>query len=210
LTKIFIVSAPSGSGKSTLLKALLGAVDGLLFSISYTTRDPRGEEKDGVDYNFVSREYFKGVLAQDGFLEWAEVFGDHYYGTHRRFYDEAVARGLDLVLDIDVQGARQLKVKFPDAVSVFVLPPSRQELEKRLRLRGDVSDEVIRRRLRQASKEIRGIGDYDYVIVNRDLPVAEAELIGIVRAERQRLFRMKDEIKPVLETFDERGFEANG
>jgi len=200
MTTVFIVSAPSGSGKSTLVKHLLADVPGLMFSISHTTRQPRGAEVDGQNYHFVSRELFEAMLARDEFLEWAQVFGN-YYGTHRGVLDEACARGQDLVLDIDVQGARQLKAKIPEAVTVFILAPSRQELEHRLRTRSEDPDEVIARRLRDAAEEIRNYNAYDYVLINRELKEAEATLSAIVRAERVRRTRIEDQIRPILETF---------
>ena len=155
MTTIFIISAPSGSGKTTLVAHLLRDVPRLRFSVSYTTREPRGTEKDGENYHFVTREAFEKMLANHEFLESAKVFDRDYYGTHRGILEAARQNGQDLVLDIDVQGARQLKEKFPDAVTIFILPPSRQELEKRLRSRGEDSDEVIARRLGKAADEIR-------------------------------------------------------
>src|SRR4051794_31210440 len=146
----------------------MGTVPDLMFSVSYTTRRPRGLEVDGQNYHFVSREAFQEMLANDEFLESAEVFGN-CYGTHRGILEQAQAAGKDLVLDIDVQGARQLKAKIPAAVSVFILPPSRVVLEQRLRLRSEDREEVIARRLKDAAEEIRRYEDYDYVLINRDL-----------------------------------------
>jgi guanylate kinase len=200
MTNVFIISAPSGSGKSTLVARLLAAVPGLMFSLSYTTRRLRGHEVDGQSYHFVTREVFEEMLARDEFLEWAEVFGN-YYGTHRGILEKARAEGVDLVLDIDVQGARQLKLKVPEAVTVFILAPSRQILEERLRARGEDSGEVIARRLREAAEEIRNYGFYDYVVINSDLAESDAALSAIVRAERVRRTSMEERIRPVLETF---------
>ena len=200
MTTVFIVSAPSGSGKSTLVKRLLAQVSGLVFSVSYTTRKPRGNEVDGESYCFVTREHFQEMVARDEFLEWAEVFGN-FYGTHRRRLDEAQASGKDLVLDIDVQGARQLKDRIPEAVTVFILAPSRQVLEERLRARGEDREEVIERRLREAAGEIRRYNDYDYVLINRDLAESDAVLSAIVSAERVRRTRIEDRIRPILDTF---------
>ena len=200
MTTVFIVSAPSGSGKSTLVSHLLATVRDLMFSVSYTTRQPRGQEVDGESYHFVCREDFEAMLARDEFLEWAQVFGN-YYGTHRGILEDARARQLDLVLDIDVQGARQLKAKIPEAVTVFILAPSREVLEQRLRARGEDRDDVIERRLKDAAKEIRGYEDYDYVLINRELAEAEATLDAIVRAERIRRSRIEDQIRPILDTF---------
>jgi guanylate kinase len=200
MTTIFIISAPSGSGKSTLVKRLLPAIPGLMFSVSYTTRQPRGHEVDGEDYHFVAREDFEAMLGRGEFLESAQVFGN-YYGTHQGILEAARAAGKDLVLDIDVQGARQLKGRIPEAVTVFILAPSRQILEQRLRARGEDRDEVIERRLREAAGEIQRYKDYDYVLINRDLPESDAVLSAIVRAERVRRDRIEDRIKPILETF---------
>jgi guanylate kinase len=200
MTTVFIISAPSGSGKSTLVSHLMAGVPGLMFSISYTTRKPRGAEKDGESYHFVSRPEFEAMVARDEFLEWAEVFGN-YYGTHRGVLEEAQAGGRDLVLDIDVQGARQLVKKIPEAVTVFILAPSRQILERRLRARGEDRDEVIERRLRDAAEEIRRYSDYHYVLINRELAESDAILSSIVRAERARRTRIEEQIRPILESF---------
>jgi guanylate kinase len=200
MTVIFIISAPSGSGKSTLVKRLLADRPGLLFSVSYTTRQPRGHEKNGESYHFVAREDFEGMIARGEFLEWACVFGN-YYGTHLGILEKAQAAGADVVLDIDVQGARQLKDRFPEAVTVFILPPSRKVLEERLRARGEDREEVIERRLKEAAVEIQKYKDYDYVLINRELAESDAVLSAIVRAERIRRDRMEDRIEPILETF---------
>ncbi|HTS62812.1 MAG TPA: guanylate kinase [Candidatus Acidoferrales bacterium] len=201
MTTVFIISAPSGSGKSTLVNHLLADVPNLMFSVSHTTRARRGAEIDGQNYHFVTREQFEAMLARNEFLEWAQVFGN-YYGTHRGILEQACAGGQDLVLDIDVQGARQLKKRIPEAVTVFILAPSRQELEHRLRTRSEDPDEVITRRLKDAAEEIRNYKDYDYVLINRDLAEAEATLGAIVRAERVRRTRIEDQIRPVLDTFE--------
>ena len=200
MTTVFIISAPSGSGKSTLVARLMRSVPGLKFSISYTSRRPRGAEVDGQDYRFVSRADFEAMIARDEFLEWAEVFGN-YYGTHRGILEEARAEGRDLVLDIDVQGARQLKCKIPEAVTVFILAPSRQILEQRLRARSEDREDVMERRLHAAADEIRNYLAYDYVVINRDLAESDATLSAIVRAERVRRTRIEDQIRPILETF---------
>ena len=200
MTGVFIISAPSGSGKSTLVSRLMNIVDGLMFSISYTTRKPRGAEVGGQNYHFVTRSEFEAMIARNEFLEWAEVFGN-YYGTHRGILEEARSRGKDLVLDIDVQGARQLKCQIPEAVTVFILPPSRGILEQRLRARGEDREEVIERRLHAAAEEIRNYQAYDYVVINRNLEESDAILTSIVRAERARRSRIEDRIEPILETF---------
>lgn len=172
-----------------------------MFSISYTTRKPRGAEVEGCNYRFVSREEFEARIANDEFLEWAQVFGN-YYGTHRGILEEARRLGHDLVLDIDVQGARQLKGQIPEAVTVFILAPSRQILEQRLRARGEDREEVIDRRLREAAEEISRYRDYDYVLINSDLDRSDAVMSAIVSAERVRRTRIEDQIRPILETFD--------
>jgi guanylate kinase len=197
---VFIISAPSGSGKSTLTRELLKAVPGLRFSISYTTRPPRGQERDGEDYFFVTREGFEQRLARGEFLEHAEVFGN-YYGTHASELDRAASEGGDLVLDIDVQGARQLKGKIPAAVSIFILAPSREILEQRLRDRSQDSDHVMERRLRDAAEEIRNYSLYDYLLVNREVAASVDILASIVKATRSRRDRMEQQIRPILESF---------
>ena len=200
MTTVFIISAPSGSGKSTLVSRLMNEVEKLTFSVSYTTRAPRGNEVEGEDYCFISRTEFEDRLARDEFLEHAEVFGN-YYGTHVSALQMADNKGLDLVLDIDVQGAAQLKKRIPDAVTIFVLAPSREILEQRLRARSQDSDETIRRRLADAAREIRNYSLYDYVLVNNDLNLAAETLKSIVRAERVKRVRVEEKIRPILETF---------
>jgi guanylate kinase len=200
MTTVFIISAPSGSGKSTLTHRLISEIPNLRFSISYTTRAPRGQEVDGRDYFFISPEEFAKRLAAGEFLEHAEVFGN-YYGTHIGELESAAADGFDLILDIDVQGARQLKEKYPAAVSIFILPPSREVLEQRLRARSQDSEPVIARRLREAAEEIRNYSLYDYVLVNREVEASVGTLTSIVKATRSRRDRMEREIRPILETF---------
>ena len=200
MTTVFIVSAPSGSGKSTLVNRVLDRDPNLLFSISYTTRAPRGEEAQDEHYHFITREEFERRLQDDEFLEHAKVF-ENYYGTSRLYLDRARAEGKDLVLDIDVQGARQLKKRIPDAVSIFILAPSRDILEQRLRARSEDSEAVIERRLRGAAEEIRNYDQYDFVLVNKDLDVSVMRLRSIVEAERIRRVRMEEHIRPILETF---------
>jgi len=202
MTTVFIISAPSGSGKSTLVSRLINTLDGLMFSISYTSRPPRGTEIDGQNYHFVTRRQFEDMIERGEFLEWAQVFGN-YYGTHRGILETARAEGRDLVLDIDVQGARQLKEQIPEAVTIFILPPSREILEQRLRARSEDREEVIERRLRDAAGEIRNYRAYDYVLINRDLCESDAVLGAIVRAERVRRTRIEDQIRPILETFQD-------
>lgn len=200
MTTVFIISAPSGSGKSTLVSRLLSEVNDLTFSVSYTTRKPRSSELAGGAYHFIERAEFEERIARREFLEFADVFGN-YYGTHASALELARQQGKDLVLDIDVQGAGQLKTKLPDAVSIFILPPSRQILERRLRSRSEDPDPVIERRLHDAAREISNYGSYDYVLINDDLEESSLTLAGIVRAERVRRSRVEDQIQPVLETF---------
>ncbi len=201
MTTVFIISAPSGSGKSTLTRELLERVPCLRFSVSYTTREPRGNERDGHEYFFISRQEFDRRVQDGEFLEHAEVFG-HCYGTHISELDRAARDGVDLVLDIDVQGARQLKERIPAAVSIFVLAPSRQILEQRLRTRSQDSEPVIERRLRDAAAEIRDYKLYDYVLVNREVATSVETLVAIVKATRTRRDRMEEHIRPILETFN--------
>ncbi|MGA2961101.1 MAG: guanylate kinase [Candidatus Korobacteraceae bacterium] len=186
---VFIISAPSGSGKSTLVNELRHSVEGLDFSISYTTRAPRGSEQNGREYCYLSRDEFEKMISADLFLEYADVFGN-YYGTARIFLDRAMQRGNDLLLDIDVQGAAQLQAKLPDSISIFVLPPSRRELELRLRRRSseeNVKDPgIIRRRLDTASQEICNYNHYDYILVNDRLEDSIEALKAIVISERLR------------------------
>lgn len=184
---VFILSAPSGAGKSTLAGRLRRLFPDLEFSVSYTTRKPRGNEQHGREYFFISREEFQRMLQRGEFLEHAEVFGNHY-GTARRTVEEALARGHDLLLDIDVQGAEQITRKMPDAVAIFILPPSRQVLEQRLRERSQAesahAEEVIQRRLQTASNEIEKYPRYGYILVNDRLEDSIEQLKAIVVAER--------------------------
>ena len=186
---VFIISAPSGSGKTTLTNELLRLVPDLNFSISYTTREPRGSEQNGREYFFVSRQEFEEMLRNGEFLEQADVFGN-LYGTARRFLEQATRQGKDLLLDIDVQGAQQVKQKMPEAVSIFILPPSRDVLERRLRNRSQAehvtSEEVIRRRLEEAAREIEKYPNYDYILVNDRLDESIDQLKAIVLAERSK------------------------
>lgn len=203
MTIVFIISAPSGSGKSTLVSHLLARDLGLRFSVSYTTRKPRLSDRPGETYNFISRSEFERMAASGEFLEHAEVFGN-YYGTHRDALNQAQSEGKDLILDIDVQGARQLKKRLPEAVSTFILPPSRGILEQRLRARSEDSEQVIQRRLQDAAKEIHNYDQYDYVLVNHQVEESVNMLVAIVKAERCRRIRLEEQIRPILESFKER------
>lgn len=184
---LFIISAPSGSGKSTLVNQIRSLVDNLEFSVSYTTRLPRGSEEEGREYHFTTRETFERMVRDDEFLEHAEVFGN-YYGTARRSLTDAQSHGKDLLLDIDVKGAAQVRRKMPDAVSIFVMPPTPDILATRLRSRsraeGGVREEVIQRRLAEARQEIENYREYSYILVNDILARAEEELSAIVASER--------------------------
>src|SRR5579875_276160 len=202
MTTVFIISAPSGSGKSTLVSGLLESDPKLLFSVSYTTRKPRGSEKPGKNYNYISREDFLERARRGEFLEYAEVFGN-FYGTHRSVLEQAQREGKDLILDIDVQGARQLKESIPEAVTIFVLAPSRDVLEQRLRMRSEDPEPVIQRRLQEAVAEIRNYKQYDYVLINHQVQESIATLAAIVKAERVRRIRMEEKIQPILKSFAE-------
>jgi guanylate kinase len=202
MTNVFIVSAPSGSGKSTLVRWLLQRDKKLLFSVSYTTREQRGKEIPGESYHYITRQAFEERIARGEFLEWAEVFGN-YYGTHRSVLDRAIAEDRDVVLDIDVQGARQLKGSLPEAVSIFILAPSREVLEKRLKARSEDTEAVIQKRLRKAADEIRNYTSYDYVLVNDDLARSTETLAAIVAAERVRRIRVEPVVRSILASFEE-------
>jgi guanylate kinase len=203
LTTVFIISAPSGSGKSTLVSRLLQRDHRLRFSVSYTTRKPRGREKPGESYVFISRAEFEDRIEHREFLEYAEVFGN-YYGTNRNNLEQAYQEGKDLVLDIDIQGARQLKNKIPGAVSIFILAPSRDILEQRLRTRSEDTEEVIQRRLREAAEEIRNYKQYDYILINHRVEESVETLLSIIRAERVRRTRMEEQLRPILATFEQK------
>jgi guanylate kinase len=190
---LFIISAPSGSGKSTLVSQLRTLVEGLEFSISYTTRAPRGSEEDGREYHFTTRAEFERMIAAGDFLEWAEVFGKDYYGTAVSALDHAKKAGKDLLLDIDVQGAKQVMRKMPEAVSIFIMPPSPEILEMRLRHRTvaeeaasktPITEEEIQKRLAAARNELKQMRDYKYALVNDVLEQAVTELRAIVLCER--------------------------
>jgi guanylate kinase len=198
--RILIVSGPSGSGKSTLVQ-MLHALPGLKFSISCTTRPPRATESLGKCYNFLTEAEFKRRLDNDEFLEHACVFGKHWYGTPRQQVEEARREGLDLVLEIDVQGARQVKTKIPEAVLIFIVPPSREDLERRLRDRAQDSDEAVKRRLERARQEIASSSEYDFVVVNDDLERAGREVCAIAIAVRCRRRDNDDRLNEILKTF---------
>ncbi|SLM61186.1 Guanylate kinase [Dickeya aquatica] len=189
---LYIVSAPSGAGKSSLIQALLKTqpLYDTQVSVSHTTRAVRPGEVHGEHYFFVSVDEFKRMIAEEDFLEYAEVFGN-YYGTSRAAIEQVLATGVDVFLDIDWQGARQIRERMPQARSIFILPPSQDELERRLRGRGQDSEEVIARRMKQAVAEMSHYAEYDYLIVNDDFDLALLDLKTIIRAERLRLTRQK-------------------
>jgi len=190
---VFVISAPSGTGKTTLIREILKRVPGLTYSVSYTTRPPRPGEVDGVDYRFVTREQFLEMVKKGEFLEWAEVHGD-LYGTPKGALSPPA--GNDVILDIDPQGARQVKELKPDAVLIFLLPPSLEELERRLRERKKDPEEAIRQRLINAKKELEQIGLYDYTVVNDEVEKALQYLSAIILAERSRTPRVLPEVIP--------------
>jgi len=198
---VYIISAPSGSGKSTLVNELLRLVPNLDFSVSYTTRPPRGSEQNGKQYHFIRRDEFEQMIAANEFLEHADVFGN-YYGTARRFLREAEQRGHDLLLDIDVQGAQQIKQKLPEAVSIFILPPDRKTLEWRLRHRSEDSEAVIERRLDTARREIDNYDKYNYILINDKLEESSETLQAIVLSERLRC-SMSDTDRRMMELADQ-------
>jgi guanylate kinase len=198
--RLFVVSAPSGTGKTTVVERLVERCPGLVRSRSFTSRASRVGETDGVDYNFVSRPIFEEMARTGQFLEWADIFGN-LYGTGRQQTDDALAEGHDVVLVIDVQGARQVRQRIPDTVGVFVLPPSFSVLAARLRGRNKDPEAAIQRRLQTAADEVMAVHEYDYVLVNADLDQCVEELEAIVRAERVKRERRRDEISLILRSF---------
>jgi guanylate kinase len=199
---LFIVSAPSGTGKTTVVERLVKVTDRLRLSRSYTSRAPRGDEQDGVDYNFVSRSTFESMIANREFLEWADVFGN-LYGTSAADTTRCSETGDDVVLVIDVQGARKVRAAGLPHVAIFVLPPSFAVLEQRLRGRSKDSEEAIRRRLEVAREEIPAFEEYDYVVVNDEFDACVERMKAIVLAERSKLDCMRPEARRILRTFHE-------
>jgi guanylate kinase len=197
---LFIVSAPSGTGKTTLVEKLVQRIPGLCLSRSYTSRAARAGEQDGVDYNFISRQRFEQMAGGGEFLEWADVFGN-YYGTCAADTERCLAGGQDLVLVIDVQGARQVRGSGIPSIGIFVLPPSAGILERRLRGRSKDSEDAIRRRLEVACREVGEFASYEYVVVNDELETAIERLRAIVLAERARVLVMKKTAENIIETF---------
>jgi guanylate kinase len=197
---LFIVSAPSGTGKTTLVERLVQRVPGLQMSRSYTSRQARVGERDSVDYNFISRDRFDAMVREGAFLEWADVFGN-CYGTSAADTDALLASGKDVVLVIDVQGARQVRSRGIETVSVFVLPPSAAVLEQRLRGRSKDSEDQIRKRLEVACREVSDFAQYEYVVVNDELDTAVSRLEAIVLAERARVKVMRHQTEQIIDTF---------
>jgi len=199
---LFIVSAPSGAGKSSLVSAALAEDKGLALSVSYTTRPPRAGEVNGREYRFVDRKTFDSMLERGEFLESAEVHGNRY-GTSQKWIAEARAKGLDILLEIDWQGAQQVRKAFPDAVSIFILPPPPvlKELERRLRGRGQDTEEAIERRLRDAREEISHVAEFDYVIINKEFEEARRDLTAVVRAARLNLSRQSARYPEIFKSF---------
>jgi guanylate kinase len=200
---LFIVSSPSGAGKTTLIRRVLEdpRIGGTLhFSVSHTTRPPRTGERDGVEYHFVDEAGFRAIEESGGFLEWAVVHGN-LYGTSRAEVEPRLERGLDVLLDIDVQGARQVRSHVPEAVKVIVFPPSREVLEARLKARASDAPEVVRRRLAAARKEMEEWGEFDYAIINEDLEAAVDELRSILVARRAGKSRRRERLESILRSF---------
>jgi guanylate kinase len=200
---LFIVSAPSGTGKTTLVERLVEHVPNLRMSRSYTCREARAGEVDGVDYNFIKRPQFEAMIERSEFLEWADVFGN-LYGTGARDTERALEAGHDLVLVIDVQGAKQVRSRGLTHTAIFVLPPSFAVLEQRLRGRSKDVEGAIRRRLEVAAREVAQFADYDYVVVNDDVNQAVERLSAIVQAERARLEAMRPEAEGIIKSFERR------
>jgi guanylate kinase len=189
--RLFVIAAPSGAGKTSLVKALMEREAGLRFSVSYTTRRPRPKETPGVDYFFVDKAEFEAMITRGEFLEHARVF-DNYYGTALAQVEASLAAGQDLILEIDWQGAQQVRAKLPECHSIFILPPSREELERRLRGRGTDAEDVIQRRLRDAASDMTHWSEFDYVVVNDDFERALADLQAIVHGAGQASRRERD------------------
>tara|TARA_Y100000296_G_C5098258_1_gene218521 strand:+ start:109 stop:750 length:642 start_codon:yes stop_codon:yes gene_type:complete len=203
LGNLFILAAPSGAGKSSLIKALMEKYDGnaampMQVSVSHTTRSPRPGEVDGVHYHFVSREQFEALIEQGVFFEYAEVFGN-YYGTSRVTIEQTLHQGIDVFLDIDWQGARQVKALMPDTCGIFILPPSLEVLEQRLNSRGQDSEEVIAARMAEAVGEMSHFNEFDYIIVNDDFATALDELVAIVTSQRLRTSKQQMRHQPLLD-----------
>lgn len=200
LGSLLVITAPSGAGKSTLVKRLRASLDEIAFSVSYTTRPPRLGEEHAREYFFVSVQDFEKMKSENQFLEWAKVHSN-YYGTHRATVEEALKDGKDLILDIDVQGAEQIKKAMPQAVLIFIMPPSFGALSERLYSRNLDTKEVIERRLKEASSEVAYYQQFDYIIVNDDLDQATELLIAVAKSERLRPHRIENKLKSIVNSF---------
>jgi guanylate kinase len=189
--QLFVISAPSGGGKSTIVAGLLERVENLAYSVSHTSRSPRGDEKDGVDYHFIDRKEFQRMIEADLFLEWAEVYND-FYGTSLKSIQEITSRGLDAVLDVDSQGAKNIRNKFKNSVLIYLVPPSIQILEERLRGRGTDNSSTVQERLSKAENEIANCLWYDHIIVNDKLEKAIDETRAVILSERTKTSRISN------------------
>ncbi|MCD6574842.1 guanylate kinase [Candidatus Aerophobetes bacterium] len=195
---ILVLSAPAGAGKTTLCKRLLQTSPTFISSVSFTTRSPRKQEIEGVDYYFVSREDFEKLIKKNAFVEWAEVHG-HLYGTSKKFLEENIKAGKDVILEVDVKGGTKIKEKYPQAILIFILPPSWQELEKRLHKRATEDEKSIKERLSTAKQEIKYLPYYDYFLVNDDINATTKRLLLIIEAERYKINRVPEkEINRVI------------
>lgn len=196
--QLFIISAPSGAGKSTILTAVKKRVSGLGYSISHTTRKPRGDERNGVDYHFVDDRTFTKMIDEGAFVEWAKVY-DNFYGTSSSNLQDQTSSGLDVLMDVDIQGGQNIKDRFPDSVLIFLLPPSLEELERRLRERGTDNEPVIRARMESAADDIKNCTWYDYIIVNDKLEKAIDETQSIIMSKRCVTDRQLPEVKKLFD-----------
>ena len=194
---LYIISAPSGAGKTSLVKELTVDAEGIVVSVSHTTRAKRDAEKDGVDYHFVDQEEFLSMAGGSAFLEHAKVF-DNYYGTSQQHVEQQLLQGKDVILEIDWQGARQVRKQFQDSLSIFILPPSTEALKKRLQGRGQDNDEIINRRMKDAVSEMSHYAEFDYIIINDDFDVALLELSSIFKANRLRQLQQERKLENLL------------
>jgi guanylate kinase len=206
--RLYVISAPSGTGKTTLLKRVMKELPEMKFSVSYTTRPSRSGEKNGVDYHFVSRDEFQRMIQTGEFAEWTEVHGS-LYGTSRAHLDEYLSRDVDVILDIDTEGAAQIHQRYPQGVYIFILPPGMEDLKERLTRRGSETQEMIDLRLRNASKEIERMDQYEYIVINEQIEEAVGRIKAIIVAERCKRERVMRQLKDALGSDDAEGF-ANG
>jgi guanylate kinase len=206
---LIIISSPSGGGKGTLILELMGMGIGIGYSISFTTREKRSGEAEGRDYFFISRKEFETRIAAGEFLEYAEVHGN-YYGTSKTFVEALIRDGKDVILEIDVQGAAWVLTRAPDAVSIFIMPPSFEDLTHRLTARATETPEQLSLRLRNSFDEVMGYTNFEYVVVNDDIPIAARRLESIILAERQKRIRQTEAIKDILDSFDVSKHKVSG